>query len=84
VKVAGTKANRAGIGARVTVTQGRARQIREVEGGKGTTSQNSLIQHFGLGANAAPVTVEVRFGPTSRVVLRNIKPDQIITVKETQ
>ena len=25
--------------------------MREVEGGKGTTNQNSLVQHFGLAAN---------------------------------
>jgi hypothetical protein len=82
VKVVGTKANRAGIGARVTVTQGRNRQIREVEGGKGTTSQNSLVQHFGLGTSAAPVAVEVRFSPSSVVTLKGIKPDQLIEVKE--
>jgi hypothetical protein len=82
VKVVGTKANRAGIGARVIVTQGKLQQIREVEGGKGTMSQNSLVQHFGFGRLDTPVTVEVRFGPTSRVVLKNVKPDQLITIEE--
>ncbi|MCX6841262.1 MAG: CRTAC1 family protein [candidate division WOR-3 bacterium] len=82
VKVVGTRANRAGIGARVTVTQGENRQMREVEGGKGTMSQNSLVQHFGLGTSGAPVTVEVKFGPKSTVVLKNVKPDQLITVEE--
>jgi len=66
----------------VIVTQGKDRQIREVEGGKGTTSQNSLVQHFGLGRSDSPVTVEVRFGPTSRVVLKGVKPDQLVTVTE--
>ncbi len=82
VSVIGRKANRAGIGARVTVTQGNSRQIREVEGGKGTMSQNSLVQHFGFGQFDTPVTVEVRFGPDSRVVLKNVKLDRMITVKE--
>ncbi len=82
VKVIGRQANRAGIGCRVTVTQGRHSQIREVEGGKGTTSQNSLIQHFGLGSSARTVTVEVRFGPGRVVVRRNVRPDQLVVVEE--
>ena len=82
VRVIGRRFNRAAIGARVIVTQGKDRQIREVEGGKGTTSQNSLVQHFGLGRSDSPVTVEVRFGPTSRVVLRGVEPDQLVTVTE--
>jgi hypothetical protein len=82
VRVIGRKANRAGIGARVTVTQGKSRQIREVEGGKGTTSQNSLVQHFGFGRFDTPVTVEVRFGPGSRTVVKGVKPNQLVTVEE--
>ena len=82
VHVVGHKANRAGIGARVTVTQGKSRQIREVEGGKGTMSENSLVQHFGFGADDSPVTVEVKFSPKSRAVLKNVKLDQLITVEE--
>jgi len=82
VSIIGSRANRAGIGARVTVTQGKSTQIREVEGGKGTTSQNSLVQHFGFGRFDTPVTVEVRFGPESKVVLKNVQPDQHIVVEE--
>jgi hypothetical protein len=84
VRVIGRKANRAGIGARVTVTQGKSRQIREVEGGKGTMSQNSLVQHFGFGRFDTPVTVEVRFGPNSRAVVKGVKPNQLITVTEPE
>jgi len=84
VRVIGREFSRAGIGARVIVTQGKNRQIREVEGGKGTMSQNSLVQHFGLGLVDKPVTVEVRFGPKSRVVLRGVKLNQLITVTETE
>jgi len=83
VKVVGTKANRAGIGCRVTVIErNKRRQMREVEGGKGTMSQNSLIQHFGLGKDARPVTVQVRFAPGRVTTLKNVKPDQLITVIE--
>jgi hypothetical protein len=82
VKVVGTRANRAGIGARITARRGKSVKIREVEGGSGTTSQNSLIQHFGLGVSVAPVDIEVRFSPTSTVRLDAVKPDQLIVVEE--
>jgi hypothetical protein len=82
IKVVGTQSNRAGIGARVIVTQGKLQQIREVEGGKGTMSQNSLVQHFGFGNSDAPVTVEVRFGPKSKALLKSVKLDQLITIEE--
>jgi hypothetical protein len=84
VRVVGKRANRAGIGARVTVTQRKVRQIREVEGGKGTTSQNSLVQHFGFGRFDTPITVEARFSPNSRTVLKGVKPNQLITVTEPE
>lgn len=83
VKVKGTRANRFGIGCRVTITERNGRkQIREVEGGKGTMSQNSLIQHVGLGQFPEPVTVEVRFAPGRKVTRRNIRPDQLIIIEE--
>ena len=50
VRLVGTQSNRAGIGARVTVmTAGGRIYMRQVEGGKGTTTQNPLTLHFGLG-----------------------------------
>ena len=82
VKAVGTEANKAGIGARVTVTQGNKRWIRQVEGGSGTSSQNSLVQHFGLGSSAAPVTVEVKFGPDKVVKKTDVQPDQLVVVEE--
>jgi len=45
-------------------------------------SQNSLVQHFGLGTSSQPVTVEVRFGLNRTAVLRNVRPDQLLTVNE--
>ncbi|MEO0078025.1 MAG: CRTAC1 family protein, partial [candidate division WOR-3 bacterium] len=82
VKVVGNRANKSGIGCRITVTQGTKKQTREVEGGKGTTSQNSLVQHFGLRRSTAPVAVEVQFSPGSIVRNNNIKPDQLVVVEE--
>ena len=52
--------NRFGIGARVTVQGGGARQVREVRSGGSYLSQNDLLAHFGLGSYAGSVNVEVR------------------------
>ena len=82
VKLLGTKSNRAAIGARVTVKTAAATQIREVGGGRGTGCQDSLVQHFGLGAMPGPVTVTVRWpgGETQR--LTEVKTNRRITVTE--
>ena len=54
VRAIGTKSNRSGIGARLTLTTGGRRQIREVQSGSSYLGQNDLRAHFGLGqANAA-------------------------------
>lgn len=82
VRVIGRAANRAGIGCRVSVEGNGRRQVREVEGGSGTTSQNSLIQHFGLDSDSGPVTVRVRFGPGRETVLRNVSVNQRLVVEE--
>ncbi len=83
VTVVGSKANRTGIGCRVIVLQANGRrQIREVEGGHGTTSQNSLVQHFGLGKDNRPVTVEVRFSPNSSRRIKDVRPNQLVVVTE--
>jgi len=83
VVTVGTNSNRSGIGARVTVTGDRGTQIREVEGGKGTTSQHSLAAFFGLGLDDGPVDVEVRFVGGGTVVLNDVMVDQRIVVRET-
>lgn len=82
VRPVGTRSNAAAIGARVTVTRGRTRQIREIEGGKGTTSQHSLCAFFGLGPRAGAVDVEVAFLGGAKVVLEDVTTDRVISVVE--
>jgi tetratricopeptide (TPR) repeat protein len=82
VRTVGTVSNAAGIGARIIVRSGSLRQIREVEGGKGTTSQHSMVAFFGLGREPGPVDVEVRFLGGGVVDLRGVDVDQRITVVE--
>ena len=80
----GTDSNRSGIGARVSVTGERGTQIREIGGGKGTTSQHSLVAFFGLGSDNGPVDVEVSFIGGRTVVLNDVRVDQRVVVRETE
>lgn len=91
VKVVGSKSNRSGIGARVSVMwnaeNGKEthKQIREVQGGKGSGSQHSMIASFGFGGFGSydgVVDVEVRF-PSGKVIHKSdVRIDQRILVTE--
>jgi hypothetical protein len=57
----GTKSNRDGIGARLTVKTANQMYIDEVRSGSSYDSSNDMRPHFGLGANTAIEYVEVRW-----------------------
>jgi enediyne biosynthesis protein E4 len=66
LSLAGTAANRAAIGARVTIESGGLTQVQEVGGGFGHFgAQNDLALTFGLGANCGDVNVTVRWPDAS-------------------
>jgi len=88
IKTVGTKSNRSGIGARlrcVTHPPGEKNahsQIDEVRSGGGYFSQNDLRVHFGIGKAEKVELLEIRW-PSGRVeTLKDIKPNQVILVKE--
>jgi hypothetical protein len=55
---------------------------REIQGGKGTTNQHSLVQHFGLGNYEAPLMLEITF-PTGEKRLQNIiEVNQLVLIVE--
>ena len=82
IKTVGTKSNRAGIGARVKVTTGTISQIREVDGGSGFCSQDSLWVHFGLNSYETIDTLEIRWPGGKVQTLSGVKADQILTITE--
>jgi hypothetical protein len=49
VRLVGSKSNRDGIGAKVTIEAGGRRQIAEVRSGGSYVSHNDMRVHFGLG-----------------------------------
>jgi hypothetical protein len=84
VKALGTRSNRSAIGARVAVTAGGGRQIREVLSGSSYLSQSDLRQHFGLGAAKKVDRLEVRWpsGLVDRV--DSVEANQFVTIREGQ
>ena len=88
IKTIGTKSNRSGIGARikcVTHLPGEKSlhpQIDEVRSGGGYFSQNDLRLHFGIGKAESIELLEIRWPSGLVETLKDIKPNQVIFVKE--
>jgi len=78
----GTKSNRDGVGARVTLTANAKRQIRNKVTASGYLSQSDPRLHFGLDAATTVDSIEIKW-PSGRIQkLEGIKVDQIMTVVE--
>jgi len=82
VKLVGTRSNRSAIGARVLVTAGGQRQIREVLSGSSYLSQSDLRQHFGLGPTRKVDQVEVRWPSGQVEKVGGVEADQFVTIEE--
>lgn len=61
LKLTGTKSNRSAIGARVVLHGSKRNWVDEVRSGSSYNSSNDLRLHFGLGTDAKPASVEVRW-----------------------
>jgi len=81
-KTVGTKSNRDGIGARITVRAGKRLLVDEVRSGSSYYSNSDMRVHFGLGSVDKLDSVEIRWpsGLTERFDSAAI--DLINTVKE--
>lgn len=79
----GTKSNRDGIGARVTVNADGHSQMQEVRSGGGYISQSDFRLHFGLGRANKADAIEIRWpsGITQR--LTNVSANQITKIRES-
>lgn len=81
-QLAGTRANRSAIGARVRVTAGGMTQTDEVRSGGSYISQNDLRLHFGLGSAPRVDRVEI-FWPGGSVEERtNLEANRVHVIKE--
>jgi len=78
VRLVGTKSNRDGLGARVTV----GHQSRTMSTARGYASSSHAGVHFGLGSGTATVRVEVQWPSGTKEVVEHVKTNQTIEIRE--
>lgn len=84
VSLHGTKSNRSGIGARVTVVSGDLTQIDEVHAGRSYQSDFGRRLHFGLGARTTVDEIRIRWIGGGTEVIRDVGVDRRIHLVEGQ
>ncbi|MGA8065847.1 MAG: CRTAC1 family protein [Terriglobales bacterium] len=84
LQLAGTKSNRAAIGARVTMHAGGMTQFDEVRGGGSYLSQNDLRLHFGLASATQIDLLEVRWPTGKTESFKDVAADKIYAITEGQ
>jgi enediyne biosynthesis protein E4 len=83
VQLKGTKSNRSGIGARVTVSGAGRSQVQEVRSGSSFLSHSDLRLHFGLGNATRVAGIEVRWPRLDSVdVVKDVAVNQFIILEE--
>jgi enediyne biosynthesis protein E4 len=81
-RLVGTTSNKAGIGARVTVTAENLIQFNEVRGGASYLSQNDMRLHFGLGPQTIMKTVEISWPSGKKEAYQDLSTDHVFTMVE--
>jgi hypothetical protein len=81
-KTVGTRSNRDGIGARITVKVGKRIMVDEVRSGGSYISQSDMRVHFGLGAATKIDSVEVRWPNGAVERFESLPIDAIHILKE--
>ncbi|MCC7261471.1 MAG: CRTAC1 family protein [Candidatus Latescibacteria bacterium] len=82
VELKGRQSNRDGVGARVYLQAGGRRLFQQVKAGSGYQSTSQRALHFGLGAEAQPVRVEVRWPSGAVQVAEGVAVDQVLRLEE--
>ncbi len=76
------KAGAPAINARAVITAGGKSQIREVRSGSSHQSQNSFDLHFGLARADSVERIEIAWPGGQTTTLKDVKPDQTLTVRQ--
>jgi enediyne biosynthesis protein E4 len=82
VQLVGTRSNRDGIGARVSVRSQSRKWVDELRSGSSYNSSNDLRLHFGLGHEAQVETIEVRWPSGREEIFPGVRADQFVTLRE--
>jgi hypothetical protein len=82
IRTVGTKSNRDGIGARISVTAGARTLVDEVRSGSSYNSSSDMRVHFGLGLATKANSVQIRWPSGLQEHFDNLPADSIHTLKE--
>ncbi len=83
LRLKGTKSNRDGIGATVTLTDGSGRvQHNHATTAVGYASSSDRRVHFGLGAARSAREIDIRWPSGTRQVLSKVAADRVVDVEE--
>ena len=82
IRLIGTRSNRDGIEARVSVKLGSRSLVDEVRSGSSYDSNNDIRLHFGLGTATKVASVQIRWPSGLREQFENIRVDSIQDFKE--
>jgi len=82
IRAVGTKSNRDGIGARISVTAGTRTLVDEVRSGSSYNSSSDMRVHFGLGSATKVNSVQIRWPSGLQEHFDNLPADSIQTLKE--
>ena len=84
VDLVGKASNRDGIGARIELTVGKTRQVREIRAGSGYLGQNDRRVHFGVGDAATIDRLVVSWPAGGTDVVERVPTNQLLTIVEGQ
>jgi enediyne biosynthesis protein E4 len=83
VKTVGTRSNRDGVGAKVTIKSNKGvRLFQMVKTGSSYLSQSEMPLTFGLGKPEGAVSIEIAWPSGRKDSITEVKPNQFVTVKE--
>jgi enediyne biosynthesis protein E4 len=84
VRTIGTKSNRDGIGASVSIASASGKQWNVVRSGSSYASQSDLALVFGLGQDPVVTSIEVTWPSGTKQKFANVAANQFITIDETR
>lgn len=82
IRLVGSKSNRNGIGARIRITSGIGTQTRTIKSGSSYCSQSELTAFFGINKDTKIEKIEVFWMSGKENILTDVKPNQLIQIKE--
>jgi hypothetical protein len=84
IRTIGTKSNRDGIGASVTIASASGKQWNVVRSGSSYASQSDLALVFGLGQDSVVTSIDVTWPSGAKQKFANVAANQFITIDETR